>query len=83
MIEDEVAREALALLGTTAAMLVEEAHGRLTSPPRTMDAAVELIATLELLGREVSALAGAAAVLRRRAGAFRQCSKEIGAGRPS
>jgi pimeloyl-ACP methyl ester carboxylesterase len=56
MIDDEVAREALALLGTAPAMLVEDAHLQLTSPPRTSGAAHALAATLHRLGGDLAAL---------------------------
>jgi hypothetical protein len=67
MIEDEVAREAIALLGTAAVMLVEDAHLLLATSPRTADDAHALAAALLALGSDLSALGAAAAVLARHA----------------
>jgi hypothetical protein len=67
MIDDEVARETLALLGTAAVMLVEDLHPLLATPPKTAQAGAELATTMARLGADLSALGAAAAVLARRA----------------
>ena len=63
MIDEELAREAVALLGTAAAMLVEDAHGLLVARPADAVKARALAAALERLGADLSALGGAGAVL--------------------
>jgi hypothetical protein len=67
MIDDEVARGALALLGTAAAMLVEDTHSLLMAPPRSAAAAEALAAAINRLGTDLSSIGAAAAVLSRRA----------------
>ncbi len=63
MIDEELARVAIGLLGSTAAMLIEDAHLELLTTPTDMDAACVLAATLQRIGTDVDALGAAAAVL--------------------
>jgi type II secretory pathway component PulJ len=63
MIDDEVACKALALLGTAAVMLIEDAHPLLATSPRTTKAAAELAAAIAALGADLTASGAAAAVL--------------------
>ena len=65
MIDKELAREAIGLLGTAAAMLVEDAHVELVTTAATIVEAEALAATLQRLGDDLSALGAAAAVLAR------------------
>ena len=67
MIDEDLAREAVALLGTAAAMLTEDAHDQLVTRPLDAAAAAALGATLSQLGDDLSALAGAVLVLTRHA----------------
>ncbi len=66
MIDEELAREAIGLLGTAAAMLIEDAHLELLTIPNDMDAACVVAATLQRIGTDVDALGAAAAVLAQR-----------------
>jgi len=66
MIEEELAREAIGLLGTAAAMLLEDAHLELVTTPAHIDAAEALAATLQRLGADLESLGAAAAVLARK-----------------
>jgi hypothetical protein len=66
MIDEELARDAIGLLGTAAAMLMEDAHLELLTTPTDIDAARVLAATLQRLGGDVDALGAAAAVLAQR-----------------
>lgn len=66
MIDEELAREAVGLLGTASAMLIEDAHGQLVTIPPDVDAARALAVTLHQLGADLLALGAAAAVLVRR-----------------
>ncbi len=66
MIEEELAREAIGLLGTASAMLIEDAHLELVTAPANIDAAVALAATLQRLGADLESLGAAAAVLARK-----------------
>lgn len=66
MIDEDLALEAVALLGTAAAMLIEDAHDRLVTRPLDASGTAALGATLSRLGDDLSALAGAARVLTRR-----------------
>ena len=66
MIDKDLARETVALLGTAAAMLIEDAHDQLVTPPLDASDAASLGVTLNRLGDDLSALAGAARVLTRR-----------------
>ena len=66
MIDEGLAREAVALLGTAAAMLIEDAHDQLVAQPLDAAGAAALGVTLSRLGDDLSALAGAVLVLTRR-----------------
>jgi len=66
MIDEELAREAIGLLGAAAAMLIEDAHLELLTTPTDMIAARDIAATLERIGTDVHALGAAAAVLAQR-----------------
>ncbi len=66
MIDEELAREAIGLLGTAAAMLIEDAHLELLTTPTDIDAARDIAATLQRIGTDVYALGAAAAVLAQR-----------------
>ena len=66
MIDEDLARKAVALLGTAAAMLIEDAHDQLVTRPRDASDDAALGATLSRLGDDLSALAGAARVMTRR-----------------
>ena len=66
MIEEELAREAIGLLGTAAAMLIEDVHLELLSTPTDIDAARAMAATWQRIGTDVDALGAAAAVLAQR-----------------
>lgn len=66
MINEELAQEAIGLLGTCAAMLIEDAHLQLATTPSDIEAATVLASTLQRLGAELQALGAAAAVLARR-----------------
>jgi len=63
MIDQNLARETIALLGTAAAMLIEDAHDQLVTRPLDASEAAALGATLTRLGDDISALAGAVRVL--------------------
>ena len=66
MIDEELAREAIGLLGTAAAMLIENAHLELLTTPTDIDAARDNAATLQRIGTDLNALGAAASVLARR-----------------
>ena len=66
MIDEELAREAIGLLGAAAAMLIEDAHLELLTNPTDIDAARDIAATLQRIGTDVDALGAAAAVLAQR-----------------
>jgi|GEM_PF-6867849 len=66
MIDEDLALEAVALLGTAAAMLLEDAHDQLITRPRDASGGAALGITLGRLGDDLSALARAARVLTRR-----------------
>jgi FPC/CPF motif-containing protein YcgG len=66
MIDEELAREAIGLLGAAAAMLVEDAHLELLTNPTDIDTARDIAATLQRIGTDVDALGAAAAVLAQR-----------------
>ena len=66
MIDEELAREAIGLLGAAAAMLIEDAHLELLTTPTDIDAARDIAATLQGIGTDVDALGAAAAVLAQR-----------------
>ncbi len=66
MIDEDLARKTVALLGTAAAMLIEDAHDQLVTRPLDASDAAALGATLSRLGDDLSALAGAVRVLTRR-----------------
>jgi hypothetical protein len=66
MFDEELAREAIGLLGTAAAMLIEDAHLELLTTPTDMDAACAVAASLQRIGTDLNALGAAASVLARR-----------------
>lgn len=66
MIDEEVARDGMALLVTAAAMLVEDAQPELLKPPTSAAAATVWAATLTTLSADLGALGAAAFVLARR-----------------
>ncbi len=66
MIDEELARSAVGLLGTAAAFLMEDAHLELVTTPTDIDAARVVAATLQRIGGDLNALGAAAAVLARR-----------------
>ena len=66
MIPEELSIEAVGMLGTAAAMLVEDAHFRLLARPVDRRAAAEVAEVLQHLGTDLTALGAAAAVLGRR-----------------
>ncbi len=66
MIDEDLARETVALLGTAAAMLIEDAHDQLVTRPLDASDAAALATTLSRLGGGLSALAIAVRVLARR-----------------
>ncbi len=66
MIDEELAREAIGLLGTAAAMLFEDAHSELVTTPADFEAARDLAVTLQRIGTDVNALGAAAVVLAQR-----------------
>lgn len=63
MIDEELARSAIELLGTAAAMLMEDAHEQLATTPSDIDEARAIAATLQRIGTDVNALGAAAASL--------------------
>ncbi len=63
MIDEKLAREGLGLLGTAAAMLIEDAHLQLVTKPEDMEAARRLASTLQRLGADLHGLGAAAGVL--------------------
>jgi hypothetical protein len=65
MIDEQLAQEGLGMLGTVAAMLIEDAHDMLVTVPGDAEAARLIAERLALLGAELTALGGAAAVLTR------------------
>jgi hypothetical protein len=65
MIDEQLAREAIALLGTAAAMLIEDAHLQVVTTPADMEAGKGIAATLQGLGADLEGLGAAAAVLAR------------------
>ncbi len=65
MVDENLAREAIGLLGTTAAMLIEDGHAAMIVLPLDAASAALLATTLERLGADLHALGAAAAVLAR------------------
>jgi len=65
MVDENLAREAISLLGTAAAMLIEDAHDALVVRPADAAAAVAMAIMLDRLGVDLQALGAAAAVLAR------------------
>jgi hypothetical protein len=63
MIDEGLAREAIASLGTAAAMLIEDVHLDLLTSPTDLDAARHVAAILQRIGTDLDALGAAAAVL--------------------
>jgi hypothetical protein len=63
VVDDELARESVAMLGTAAAMLIEDAHLQLVTVPVNRQQAVALAEALQRLGAELMSLGAAAAVL--------------------
>ena len=66
MIDEKLARETTGLLGTAAAMLIEDAHLELATIPTDIDAARDIATTLQRIGTDVNALGAAAVVLAQR-----------------
>ena len=56
MIDEELARSAIALLGTAAAMLIEDTHLTLVTTPADIDAARADAETLQRVSEDVAAL---------------------------
>ena len=67
MVDENLACEAIGLLGTAAAVLIEDAHAELLARPRDAAAAAALAAVLERLGADLQALGAAATLLARAA----------------
>lgn len=65
MIDENLAREAIGLLGTAAAMLIEDAHEALVMRPTDAASAATLATLLARLGADLAALGAAASVLAR------------------
>jgi hypothetical protein len=65
MVDENLAREAIGLLGTAAAMLIEDAHLQLVTIPADRQEALALAQALRRLGSDLIALGAAAAVLLR------------------
>lgn len=65
MVDEELARDGVGMLGTAAAMLAEDAHDFLVTVPPDAEAARIVAERLALLGADLTALGGAAAVLTR------------------
>ncbi len=65
MVDEYLAREAIDLLGTAAAMLIEDAHDALVMRPTDAASAAALAAMLGRLGADLHALGTAAAILAR------------------
>ncbi len=63
MIDDELAREAVGMLGTAAAMLIEDAHLQLATRPADLQQALAVAEALQRLGTDLTSLGAAAAVL--------------------
>lgn len=67
MIEKDLARDAIGMFGTVAAIMIEDVHPDLTVMPTEAAHRAALATTLERLGADLSALGAAAAVLARSA----------------
>lgn len=65
MTDKNLAREAIGLLGTAAAMLIEDAHDALVMRPTDAASAAALATLLVRLGADLSSLGAAASVLAR------------------
>lgn len=65
MIDEELAREAIGLLGAAAAMLIEDSHMDLLSRSTDIEAARDKAAVLLRIGTDIAALGAAATVLAR------------------
>jgi hypothetical protein len=63
MINEELAMQAVGLIGTSAATLMEDAHIQLLTLPRDITEARASAATLQQLGAHLTALGAAAALL--------------------
>jgi len=66
MVDDELAREAVGMLSTAAAMSIEDAHLQLVTIPADRQQAAALAEALQRLGAELTSLGAAAAVLVRK-----------------
>ena len=66
MIDEGFAREAIASLGTAAAMLIEDVHLDLLTSPIDLDSARKIAVILQGIGNDLDALGAAAAVLAQR-----------------
>lgn len=65
MMDEELVREAIGLLGAAAAILIEDAHLQLVTTFGDMEAAKGIASTLQRLGADLEELGAAAAVLAR------------------
>ncbi len=65
MFDQKLRREAIGLLGTAAAMIIEDRHAALVVLPSDAASATALATMLERLGADLHALGAAAAVLAR------------------
>lgn len=63
MVDENLAREAISLLGTATAMLIEDAHDALVVRTADAEAVAELAAMLERMGAKLQAPGAAAAVM--------------------
>ncbi|MCT2560215.1 hypothetical protein N0B51_14625 [Tsuneonella sp. YG55] len=63
MLDKKHVRDLVGQLGTAGAMLLEDRHLELVTPPRDLAAAAATAATLATLGAELTALGAAAGVL--------------------
>ena len=63
--DEALAQEAISLLGTAAAMLIEDAHPLLVTRPANKDECGQVARAPGHLGSDLTALAGAAEVLAR------------------
>lgn len=63
LIDDELALEAVGMLSTAAAMLIEDAHLQLVTTPADQQQALALAGALQRLGADLTSLGASAAVL--------------------
>jgi hypothetical protein len=65
MVDETLAREAIGLLGTAAAMLLEDVHLQLVTAPADRQQALALAEALQRVAAELTSLGAAATVLAR------------------